>query len=284
MGRCPLLASCRPSLQTITTLNRTCLYVLSLVLSLATSCRSPEGGFVPLFNGESLEGWVSARALADDESAFSVNVSEKAIHVYAGQEAGSKQTTDCLMTSRDYSDFVLKLEYKWLGKRFAPRSEWDRDAGLLFHVHGDLKRIWPLCLEMQMGESSGDKASARGAEGRFHSGDLFVLGKDLRVDCTRDGGFYDPEAASKTGRSCPTRLGVERPPGSWNELEIRVHGSTKATFVLNGQVVHEITNMTTVDEEGATIPLGRGRIGLQAEWAELLYRNIRIMELKPGVL
>ena len=32
--------------------------------------------------------------------------------------------------------------------------------------------------------------------------------------------------------------------------------------------------------DGKTVPLTEGRIGLQAEWADLLYRNIGIKELK----
>jgi hypothetical protein len=38
--------------------------------------------------------------------------------------------------------------------------------------------------------------------------------------------------------------------------------------------------MKQKDSEGKSIPLDKGHIGIQAEWAELLYRNIRIKELK----
>ena len=141
-----------------------------------------EEGFVPLFNGKDLKGWTSARSTGEgDWGPFSVNEAEKAIHVYAGKEPNSKQKTDCLNTNKEYSHFILKLEYKWLENRFEPRPDWDRDAGLLFHVHGDLKKVWPFCLEMQIGESPGDKPDAKGNKGRFHTGDLFVLRKDLRT-------------------------------------------------------------------------------------------------------
>lgn len=253
-----------------------------LVVSLFSALPSlAEEGFVPLFDGKSLAGWTSARVLAGEESAFVADPKTKTLHVYAGKEAGSKQQTDVLNTEKEYSHFILKLEYKWLEKRFAPRTDWDRDAGLLFHVHGDLKKIWPLCLEMQIGESHAEKPNAKGSKGRFHSGDLFVLGRDLRVDTNRKDGYYHPEGEKKNGRSYPTKLGVEKPKGEWNEMEIRVHGSEKATFIFNGEVVHEITNMTQKNKDGKKVPLEKGRIGLQAEWAELQYRNIRIKELKP---
>ena len=250
---------------------------------------------MPLFNGKDLDGWVSARELAGEKTPVKVDAKTGVMHVYQGEEANSEQVTDCLNTEKEYSHFILKMEYKWLEKRFAPRTNWDRDAGLLFHVHGDLKKIWPLCLEMQIGESPGDKPHAREEKGRFHSGDLFVLGEDLRVDTHREKGeanmrdYWKPE--SKGGklvnwRHCPTRLGKEVPKAfddpekGWNEMEIRVHGAKKATFILNGEVVLELTNFTQVNEKGERVPLEKGRIGLQAEWAEVLYRNIRIKELK----
>lgn len=239
-----------------------------------------EEGFVPLFDGKTLEGWKSARSTGDEDwGPYSVNKEEKAIHVYAGEKADSEQKSDCLNTEKEYSHYILKLEYKWLGKRFAPRKDWDRDAGLLFHVHGDLKRVWPLSLEMQIGESPGDKAGGKGNKGRFHSGDLFVLGKDLRVTRTTDGKWWDPNGKKRTGRSGPTKLGVEKPMGEWNEMEIQVSGSEKAVFIFNGVKVFEITDFTQKDKDGKTVPLTKGRIGLQAEWAELMYRNIRIKEL-----
>jgi hypothetical protein len=245
-------------------------FLASSSLSLA------EEGFTSLFNGKTLEGWTAARGDSENEwGEFSVNEEEEAIHIYAGEEAGSKQESDCLNTTTEFSHYILKLEYKWLEKRFVPRSDWDRDAGLLFHVHGDLTRVWPLSLEMQIGESPGDKPDP----GRFHSGDLFVLGDGLSVKTPRNDGYYDPDGEMVTGKSVPTRLGAERPKGEWNEMEIRVHGSEKATFILNGETVLELFDMKQKNEAGEIVPLSKGHIGLQAEWAELLYRNIRIKEL-----
>jgi len=235
-----------------------------------------EEGFVPLFDGKSLKGWTSARSKGEgDWGPFSVNEKEQAIHVYAGQEQGSKQETDCLNTNIDYSHFILKLEYKWGKNRFAPRADWDRDAGLLYHVHGDLTKVWPLSMEMQIGETPGDFTGRK----RYHTGDLFVLGRDLRATTPRDGdNFYKKDGEMKEGRSIKTKLGKEKPMGEWNEMEIRVEGAKKATFIFNGEVVHEVFDMKQ-KVDGKMVPLSKGKIGFQAEWAELFYRNIRIKEL-----
>ena len=251
-----------------------------LPLFLALSVFANDDGFKPLFDGKTLNGWAAARSSGEGSTgAFSVDAEEQAIHTYAGCEPGSKQSNDCLVSDAEFSHYILKVEYKWLDDRFAPRADWDRDAGLLFHVHGNLKRVWPLSMEMQIGESPGDKPDGKGNKGRFHTGDLFVLGKQLRSDTPANGKFYDAKAKPVTGKSIRTGLGKEKPKGEWNEMEIHVHGSEKATFILNGEVVLETYNMVQLQDDGSSIPLDKGHIGLQAEWAELLYRNIRIKEL-----
>ena len=238
--------------------------------------KADEEGFVPLFDGKSLKGWTAAKSEGDkDWGAFSVNEKEKAIHVYAGQKEGSKQKSDCLNTVAEFSHFILKVEYKWAGPRFAPRADWDRDAGLLFHVHGDLKKVWPLSVEMQIGETAGDKFVKK----RFHSGDLFVLGRDLRAKTPRVDGRYSKGGKLVTGKGCATALGKEKPKGEWNEMEIRVEGAKQATFILNGEEVLQVFDMEQKGKDGKYVPLSKGRIGLQAEWAEILYRNIRIKEM-----
>ena len=259
---------------------------LCSVIAFGSFAIAQEDSFNPLFNGKDLSGWNSARSTGEaDWGAFSVNDEENAIHVYAGKEPNSEQPTDYLYTDQQYSHFVLKLEYKWLENRFKPRPDFDRDSGLLFHVHGDVKRVWPFCLEMQIGESPGDKPDAKGSQGRFHTGDLFVLRKNLRASVPVGKDWkYNADGKRRSGRNVRTPLGVEKPKGQWNEIEIRVHGSEKATFILNGETVLETFDFYYENEDKATkaktrVALERGHIGLQAEWAEILFRNILIKDM-----
>jgi len=272
-------------------MKRFTLFFFLIILCINSGCSvtnkatpSPAGletqeGFVSLLDGKTLKGWTSARSQDEDDwGPFTFDKNEQAIHVYAGEEADSEQPSDVLNTVKQYSHYILKLEYRWMGKRFSPRTNWDRDAGLLFHVHGDLNKVWPNSLEMQIGESPSDKPHGRKEKGRFHTGDLFVLGRGLRVSTTRTDGFWDPNGLPVTGKHGPTKLGQEKPFGEWNEMEIQVQGSEKAVFILNGEKVYEITDFTQ-EVDGKTVPLDRGHIGLQAEWAEIQYRAIRIKEL-----
>ncbi|MEM1223614.1 MAG: DUF1080 domain-containing protein, partial [Verrucomicrobiota bacterium] len=159
-------------------------------------------GFEPLFNGQDLTGWTAASSTGpEDWGVFSVNKEEQAIHAYAGMEDGSEQISDWLYTNSEYSYYILRLEYKWLDNRFAPFAESDRDSGLFFHIHGDLKATLPTCLEMQIGDSLRDKPKGTGpGDKRCYTGDLFVIGSRLQTNTPRDGSFYDPAKEPQTGR------------------------------------------------------------------------------------
>ena len=67
-----------------------------------------EAGFVPLFDGKTLQGWKSAKSKGDGDSGpFSVNAEEKAIHVYAGEEQGSKQENECLVSDKEFAAVIV---------------------------------------------------------------------------------------------------------------------------------------------------------------------------------
>ena len=164
------------------------LYRILLVLLICCESVSAQERFKPLFNGEDLSGWqVIEKRPGKKAGLFTVDQEQKAIHVYADKKAGSRQDIGCLYTEKEYSHYVLKLQYKWLEKKFAPRNDHDRDAGLLFHLHGDMKKLWPNCAEMQLGASDATKV-----KDRYTTGDLWVIGKDLQVINERKGEFYTP--------------------------------------------------------------------------------------------
>ena len=240
-----------------------------------------QDGFVPLFNGKDFSGWKTIRNAGDDGfGPFKIDETEKAIHVYAREKAGSKQNFDGIYTEKEYSDFFLKLEYKWLENRFKPRLHHDRDAGVLFHIHGEIKQTWPNCLEMQLGDSDASKT-----KDRYTSGDLWVIGKDVQAISRRGPNkFYDPwaeEVAVGKNKGYDSSLiteSNEKEIGQWNEVTVMVKGGEQAVYELNGKIVNRLHSMTYV-VDGQRVPLAKGRLGLQAEYAELMYRNIRIKEL-----
>lgn len=257
--------------------------LLLLTIAAFGVCEAVEAGedWIELFNGKDLSGWTVAKGgKYFDENSLGEDaiftVKDGVIHVYAGAPDGSAQYRALLSHEREFSgNFHLQVEYRWREGRFIPRSESIRDAGILFHVHTRPNRVWPGGLEMQLGD---------GAPGeRNVSGDLWVVGKTLADVSSRDG-FYDPEAPSEIRGSGMRRFNLTRRKaeyrkGEWNVADIIVYGSARAEFHLNGRMVNEARNLRKKLSSGDWVPLDGGRIALQAEWAEIEYRVVRVREL-----
>ena len=67
--------------------------------------------------------------------------------------------------------------------------------------------------------------------------------------------------------------------GDWNIVELTVHGAADAEYKVNGTVVNRLFNMEC-DEGSGFQPLTEGPIALQAEFAEIYFRNVRIKVLQ----
>jgi hypothetical protein len=238
-------------------------------------------GWTELFNGKDLNGWHACLGKGGDAGSQPTDkifaVRDGVIHIYQGAEAGSKQSSANLYHESTFSSFRLQVEYRWLDKKFAPRTEDDRDAGILFHIHDDPKVVWPASAEMQMGDGK--------IGSPYVTGDLFVIA-NTRVDSSSAEGKFDPDAPMVTrgagagGTRAAVTVHAEKPHGEWNLAEVVVHGSEKAEFYLNGKLLNVIHNMKFKDAAGDWKPLEKGLISIQAEWAELEYRAIRVKEIE----
>ncbi|MEO7969189.1 MAG: DUF1080 domain-containing protein [Opitutus sp.] len=232
---------------------------------------------VALFNGRDLSGW---EVYVAGETKPVVNqtvftVTDGSIQTYQAAENGTKQPFGMLVTKQEYADYHLSLEYRWGEKKFAPRSgaEFPRDAGVCYHVQGPMA-IWPTSIECQI--QTGD------------TGDIWVIkAQATSVEHPDTRGFWELAngAVEVTRGKVPLayhrfirRACLERE--GWNRVEVMVRGD-EATHLVNGQVVNRATKMKRWDEATKTwVPLTRGRILLQAEGAEIFYRNVTLMPLK----
>jgi hypothetical protein len=238
-----------------------------------------EAGWVSLFNGMNLEGWTPS---AGHQALFAVTQleNEGVIHVYPTQEDQTTQPQAALRTTKSFGSYVFQLEYKWGTKRYSDRKQTARDNGICFHICNDPAKVWPDSIEFQLG--------AQAWPGDWVSGNIFML-----VDKTRAQWSYTSmngqEVFSPTGtkKSIGAPMSYYRalvaPPNQnkdegWNTIELTVHGSTDAEYKVNGMVVNGLTDMEC-NEGGTWKPLDHGPIALQAEFAEVYFRKIRIKEL-----
>lgn len=172
---------------------------------------------------------------------------------------GEKAPFGIITTNKEYSSFNLELEYKWGERKFEPRAEAKRDAGILFHVQGE-KKAWPTSLECQIQEND--------------TGDLWVIKGPKVTVVEKDGNEKILDSKEKSYQQNVKYSNYEIQ--GWNAVRIEVREGKSAKFYVNGHLVNELKNF--FDTNGN--PLTKGNICLQAEGAELTYRNIRIQELK----
>lgn len=239
--------------------------------------------WVDLFNGSTLDGWTVNIGNEGDETSLKGNdifaVKNGVIQVYPGAEAGSKQYNANLIHYSFHTNYHLQVEYRWLQKKFHPRTEADRDAGILFHIHSKPNEVWPPCIEMQLGD---------GKPGvKYVSGDIYVL-FNSQAETPSENNQYKTngelvlrgELKEKRISRGATSIYAENPLGEWNKVDLIVHGSQKAEYYINGKLVNEVFNMKFKNPDGQWKPLESGQISVQAEWAEIEYRTIRIKDLK----
>ncbi|MEO8182914.1 MAG: DUF1080 domain-containing protein [Deltaproteobacteria bacterium] len=224
-------------------------------LGMGGSGGAPADDWVPLFNGINLDGWV---VHGTTETLFAVENGE--IHVYPTQADQSNQPQANLRNLTTLGGkYTLHVEYRWGDARFVPRAQNDRDAGILFHIAGNVANVWPDSIEHQLGASQ--------LGGQYVAGDLFVLGGPTSAQTRNANGQL--QTFNNGGRSA-TRIHADKALGEWNTVEIIIDGAAEAIYMLNGMEVNRILNMTYNGQ-----PLSQGFISVQAEWAELYYRNIQ---------
>ncbi|HET9864318.1 MAG TPA: DUF1080 domain-containing protein [Steroidobacteraceae bacterium] len=257
-------------------MSRASLLVGLACASFVCSASAADAAWKPLFNGRNLHGWtarLASQTAADAPPPSSLfAVEHGTIHAYPTQPAGSEQPNAYLETNAEYRDYVLSLEYRWGEKKFAPRNQQVRDAGLIYHVHRERPGDWPAGAEAQIQE--GDTGDSWAISSQLAS---FVDPKTGRYSLPEDGGV--PRTVGHDGKFERTRHGrVNEYPG-WNTLQVIVRGD-RATHIVNG-----VTNMRVYDIRGwdaasnSWVKVDHGRIALQAESAEIFYRNIRMRPL-----
>jgi Domain of Unknown Function (DUF1080) len=201
--------------------------------------------FRDLFNGKDLTGWVN------------VNTDADTWQVENGMLVCSGRPTGVMRTARQYENFVLHVEWMhtepggnsgmflWSGARANPGSPFPDGVEVQM-----LELDWPN-LHKQDGKTP---------PVAYVHGELFGVGK---VKTTPD------NPRGERSMSIENRC---RPKGEWNTYDVvAIDGVIKLS--VNGKFVNGISRTTQK----------KGYICMESEGAKIYFRNIRIMELPPGV-
>lgn len=190
-------------------------------------------GFVPLFNGEDLTGWVG--------DTVGYVAEEGKIVIYPKRGSGN------LYTEKEYSDFVLRFEFK-----LTPGA--NNGLGIRAPLKGDAAYVG---MELQILDNTAH------------------IYKDLKP-YQYHGSIYGV---------VPAKRGYLKPVGEWNTQEVIAKG-TKITVILNGVTIvdadiQEAIDRGTVDgRDHPGLKRAAGHIGFLGHGSHVEFRNIRIKELK----
>jgi hypothetical protein len=258
---------------------------IMLVLLLSTL---PLLGWRDLFNGKDLSGWDTYLAKPyglnnDPKGVFTVVETDGAPAIRVSGEIYSAITTHA-----EFTNFHIRLDFKWGEKRWPPRATVGRDSGILYCCqgpHGAGSGAWMRSVENNIMEKGiGQWWSVAGAiidvEGEHITPETEPSipykkeGKGERNIVYRKGA---PWITAAPHNGITPSFDDEKPRGEWNTVEV-IYWADQCLHLLNGKVNMVLSNPRYV-KDGLVTPLRSGKIQLQSEAAELFYRNIQVRHI-----
>ena len=220
---------------------------LATSLALAASEETPAvPQWVDLFNGKDLSGWVD------------VNTSPETWSVKDGILVCSGLPIGVMRSERQYENFILQIEWRHM----KPGG----NSGVFVWSEGKPANAGglPKGMEVQMLELDwihlNPEANGKPRHPGYVSGELFGA----------NGLTATPE--NPRGTRSMSKEPRCRPHGKWNRYTVVcVDGAIKLS--INGKFVNGIRDSS----------VRKGYICLESEGSEIHFRNIRIMELPPGL-
>jgi hypothetical protein len=242
-------------------------------------------GWISLLNDRDLTGWytmlqTSGRDVAQGKKM--VLIEQEMLHVMGNEIGVEKAEPGYIATNQEFENVHIRVEYKWGVKRFSPRNFTKRDNGLLYGLVGPDK-VWPRCVECQIEEGDvGDYFLVDGIRGvqAQHGNGLF--GQGLGPN-----GWTGPGPGPKPGAPPPEptsdrkiKDGNFENLDDWNVVEVIWQGDRSA-HIVNGRCVNVVSMLQQPDPQNPSkfIPLTRGKIAIEIEFAEIWYRRIEVKAL-----
>lgn len=257
-----------------------CLWALTTTIPICAAEKAPDSSWKPLFSGQNLDGWYTyldgPGKNADPDRVFQVH--DGVIHIYKDHTDGKAAPKGYFASDVNYSNYHLRFQYKWGAKKFEPRYNDKRDAGLLYHITGP-DNVWPRCIECQVQEGdTGDCLTVRGARLQTTVDPKPVRRDEYRYRTAKNGG---EEKTLGSIRNIRFIKDGEHETDGWNSVELIVRGDQECTHIVNGHPVFRAKDLGKLgadDKSWESLPTGR--IAFQAECAEVFYRNIEIRPIE----
>lgn len=234
--------------------------------------------WIPLFNGQDLNGWTVKIAghPVGVNFADTFRVEDGMIKVsYDHYEKFGKQFGH-LYTNVAYSRYILRMEYRFTGKMMADAPKYvNLNSGVMIHAQSPQSMAYdqgfPASLEVQFLADEG--------KGRRSTSNVCTPGTNIEM-----GGKLVTRHIVES--SAPTF-----PAEAWVRIEAEVHGNDEVIYRVNGAEVlrYQRPQLDPADptaiellKAGAAKYLSFGHIALQAEGQPVWFRNIELMSLEEN--
>lgn len=199
--------------------------------------------WVSLFNGKDLTGWVD------------VNTSPETWSVKDGLLVCSGKPIGVMRSEKQYENFILHIEWRHMKA--------GGNSGVFVWSEGSCQGRLPKGMEVQMLELDWINQHPKNGKPNhigYISGELFGAGG---LSATPD----NPRGSRSMSRELRCKGA-----GQWNVYDVVcVDGTVKLS--INGKFVNSIRDSS----------VRKGYLCLESEGSEIHFRNIRILELPPGI-
>lgn len=235
----------------------------------------PNDGWIELFNGKDLEGWtpkIKGHELGENY-ADTFRVVDGVLQVnYDDYEGPFNQRFGHLFYKTEYSSYVLRLEYRFIGDQVAGGPGWAfRNSGIMVHGQNPESMAkdqdFPVSIEVQL--LGGDGANPRPTLNLCTPGTNVVMNEKL----------FTPHC---TNSNSQTYHG-----DGWVSVEVEVRGNQVIRHRVDGETVLEYQNpqLDPRDKDAQplivddNLQLSGGSISLQSESHACEFRNIYLRVL-----
>ncbi|MEM6626061.1 MAG: DUF1080 domain-containing protein [Pseudomonadota bacterium] len=271
-----------------------------------------DGEWITLFDngewGDGLEVWISREGVfpVDEQNIFTLT-DDGLIQIYGPEPELVEDAL--LMTKQDYENYRFVVEYKWGSAQFN-RLDAPLNSGILYHVFAEptgedpadptIPRLgstasyfapvegppfadgprkensfggWTRSIEYQMRLGQGGFSRVIGTHA------LATVGEDGHYTPAIEGGEVEERGALKGQPFGFTAREAYDSETDWNVAEVIVNGDA-ARHLINGREVLVMEDFRVLDfATQKLMPLKSGRVGVQAEGAELYVRSIKLLPL-----
>ncbi|MBT5925857.1 MAG: DUF1080 domain-containing protein [Verrucomicrobia bacterium] len=259
------------------------LLCLAILIHISSSMHAEEdasgGEWIQLFNGKDLKGWVPkiryhklgenyGNTFRVEDGILKVGYDPKAYPEF-------KETFGHLFYEKPFSNYVLRAEYRFVGKQVNGGPGWAiRNSGLM--LQGEL----PETMEVDQDFPASIEVQLLGGDGKNKrtTANICTPGTHISLDGTL------------TKRHCTNSSSKTYHGEQWVTVEVEVRGHDSLICRMDGETVFEMTHpvlddgdphsKVLIDANGGEIRIFGGSISLQSESHPVEYRKVEIKLLK----